>query len=146
VSPPAQAPPVIATRSRGVPWAAATLFAAVAAAAVLYAFNPAVYSFYPRCLFHATTGLHCPGCGALRGAHEFLHGHWLTALRLNAFVFALLPGMLALWLARRWRRGQRLRPSPLTLSAAQAAWCLAALLGFGILRNLPFYPFTLLAP
>ncbi len=33
---------------------------------VLYYFPPTEYSFYPRCWFHDSTGLYCPGCGATR--------------------------------------------------------------------------------
>lgn len=146
MSAPVNAPPVIGLRSRRALWGTAALVAASAGAAILYGFDPAHYAFYPRCLLHTTTGLHCPGCGALRGAHEFLHGRWLTALRLNPFVFGLLPCLFAVWLGRRWRAGQPLRLNQFQLSASSGWWFLGALLAFSILRNIPAYPFTFLAP
>ena len=81
-----------------------------------------------------------------RAIHELLHGHLLAALHLNALFVLALPvtgGMLA---ARAFARRQgRAWPSGL-----QKPWVLWALLGvvilFGIARNIPVYPFILLAP
>ena len=58
---------------------------------VLFIHDPAKSSLFPPCLFHALTGLHCPGCGSLRATHELLHGRLLSALRHNAFWVLLLP-------------------------------------------------------
>jgi hypothetical protein len=139
-------PPVILPRAGRARWWLAGAVAVVLGAWVLFRFDPVRYGFYPRCLFHATTGLHCPGCGALRGIHEFLHGHWLTALRLNALVFGLLPFLFARWCWQRWREREPLRPDLLPLSARSGWWMLGALLVFGVVRNIPVYPFSLLAP
>src|SRR5512135_2794851 len=70
-----------------------SLFAVVAmsAAAVLFCFDPAQFAFYPFCWFHRTTGLLCPGCGALRGLHQLLHGHIAAAFRLNPLLVLGLP-------------------------------------------------------
>lgn len=57
-------------------------------AIVLYTFDPSAYPFYPRCLFHALTGLDCPGCGATRAVHALLHGRIGEAFRYNAMLFA----------------------------------------------------------
>ena len=43
---------------------------------------------WPPCFFHDLTGLPCPTCGATRSAIEFLHGHFLGALRWNPLVFS----------------------------------------------------------
>ena len=113
--------------------------------AVLYAFDPAQHAFYPRCLFHVTTGLYCPGCGGLRGLHEWLHGHWLTALRLNFLAFGVVPLLVLIGLGEWCRRGQ-----PHRLAVWQRPWFTWLLVGmviaFGVLRNVPVVPFTLLAP
>jgi hypothetical protein len=113
--------------------------------AFLFAFDPARYGFYPRCFFHATTGLHCPGCGGLRGMHELLHGHWLTALRLNFLAFGVAPVLILIGLSERLHRGEPQRPS--VWERPWFLWLLAGLvLVFGVLRNVPLAPFTLLAP
>ena len=38
------------------------------------------------CLFRATTGYSCPGCGAQRALHSLMHGHFLEAIRYNYFL------------------------------------------------------------
>jgi hypothetical protein len=139
-------PPVILLRTQPARWWLAGGVAAALGVWVLFRFDPVRYAFYPRCLFHATTGLHCPGCGALRGVHELLHGHWLTALRLNALVFGWLPLLFVGWCWRCWRERERMQADLLRLSARSGWWMLGALLAFGVLRNLPVYPCTLLAP
>jgi Protein of unknown function (DUF2752) len=45
---------------------------------------------WPRCVFHDLTGRPCPTCGATRATTQFLHGHFLAALRWNPLVFAAL--------------------------------------------------------
>lgn len=87
-------------------------FALLPALALLYWFDPAQHGFYPRCQFHALTGLDCPGCGGLRATHALLHGDFAAAWRFNALFLVALPiGLVALsgaapaWLrafARRW--------------------------------------------
>lgn len=106
------------------------------AAAVLYCFDPAQVGFYPRCQFHALTGLQCPGCGGLRAVHALLHGHVASALRLNALLVAALPlgAGLAGW---RWSRRRR---CPEKHAPGAAAWLwilLAVVIAFGVMRNLP---------
>ena len=64
---------------------------AVGGAAILYRFDPATTHFYPRCVFHAMTGLQCPGCGTTRALHHLLHGDVTGAFRLNAMLFVAVP-------------------------------------------------------
>jgi Protein of unknown function (DUF2752) len=64
--------------------------ALAAGAIVLFAFDPSAYAFYPRCMFHALTGLDCPGCGATRAAHALLHGRVAEAFRFNPMLFAAI--------------------------------------------------------
>ena len=63
--------------------------------AVLFFFNPAQHGFYPICLFHALTGLNCPGCGGTRAAYQLLHGHLLRALQDNALFVLSLAALAA---------------------------------------------------
>jgi len=106
-----------------------------AAALVLFFLDPARSPFYPVCLFHRLTGLDCPGCGGLRALHQLLHGHLIAALRLNAFLVLSLP--LFVWLGFRWARCEMKNEPP---PAFRPVWLwvyLAALVAFGILRDLP---------
>jgi hypothetical protein len=103
---------------------------------VLYFFNPAESAFYPGCVFYKTTGLLCPGCGSLRALHQLLHGHILAALRFNALLVFSVPFTAALC---AWYVCRRLQSQPFALNL-KPAWLwlgFAALLLFGVLRNLP---------
>jgi hypothetical protein len=101
----------------------------------------------PKCVIHEWTGLHCPGCGGTRAFQALAHGDLIGALGMNPFgvgviVYLALLALRTSWEAafpdRHWRR--------LPFSD-RAAWGLVALLlVFTVLRNLPWWPFTLLAP
>ena len=128
-------------------WVAAALaIAPLAGAVVLFVFNPTEAWFYPFCVFHRITGLHCPGCGALRAGHALLHGRLMDALSYNLFVMLSLPLIGYEWLSMVSHavRGRRLPPLPLR---ASWVWGLViAIAVFTVLRNLPFAPFSWLAP
>ncbi len=107
----------------------------LAAAVVLYGFEPGVAWIFPPCPLHSLTGLHCPGCGSLRALHQLLHGHVGRAFGLNPILVISLPVLAFL----------RLRPA--LVYRPWFAWtCFGVLLAFGVLRNLPWWPFSLLAP
>jgi apolipoprotein N-acyltransferase len=117
--------------------AAPLLLAALASATLaLHFIDPVETRWLPFCLFHALTGLHCPGCGTTRALHLLAHGDLLGALRMNALAVSSIP-LLAYASARRIDLGRR----PRTIMAA-----LALAVAFAIARNVPAYPFELLAP
>jgi hypothetical protein len=114
--------------------APAFISAALAAAAglvLVYRFDPARVHFFPPCVFHALTGLQCPGCGSTRALHHLLHGDVAGAFRLNALLFAMPPFALA-------SRSQRFATSPATGWAA-----LAVVVGWWVVRNTALWPWPL---
>lgn len=128
----------------------------MAAAAVMVAVSDptAEGSFFPGCTFHRMTGLWCPGCGLTRGAHQLLHGQFLTAFGSNLFTpFALLAIVLTWW---AWVRRAFAMP-PSRASVALITWrdrlpqrsgalLLTVVVIYGVARNIPASPFTALAP
>ena len=58
--------------------------ATVVVLTLLYLFNPVETEYAPKCIFHAVTGLSCPGCGMQRFLHAFMHGNFLEAIQLHA--------------------------------------------------------------
>jgi Protein of unknown function (DUF2752) len=126
--------------------ALAALVAVPAGLVLLYRVPPTEQSYYPHCVFHTLTGLHCPGCGATRSLHALLHGDLAQAAAYNVLFLLLLP-LLVYWGSRTWWSLLTGRPMPtLRLSPWAYRLLLGALLAFWILRNLPFPPFNLLAP
>jgi hypothetical protein len=104
-------------------------------------------SLLPPCVFHRVTGLHCVGCGMTRATHAALNGRMFEAFAHNPLGMVLLPVALiaaALELLA-WARGKpggpRLRPGRRGLW-----WLVALIFAFWVLRNVPAWPFTLLAP
>ena len=132
-------PPKISTISSLKFFAGAVLgFAILCALAVLFLFNPATHGFYPACLFHAMTGLYCPGCGGTRAVYQLLHGRVLLALHDNAlFVLALVA--LAVWGARFAVRKSRNQRTFFQLHPKTLWMFLVVALAFTVLRNLPAF-------
>lgn len=108
---------------------------ALAAVATLFFVDPAESRIFAPCPFHLLTGYHCPGCGSLRAVHRLLHGDVAAALALNPLMVVSIPvlGLLAWkphWALKVW-----------------VPWAaLAILIAYGIARNIPAWPFHLLAP
>jgi len=115
----------------------------------IYTFNPVTQKilFFP-CPVYSYTGLYCPGCGNTRALHALVHFDFAGMLDYNLlfpFLFIILGWLLTgeylnLLLGRRvlWLPKQ-VHPVIIALS------CLAVA-AFTILRNVPVFPFTILAP
>lgn len=69
--------------------------AAIVGVVIVYRFDPTTAGFYPPCVFHALTGLQCPGCGTTRALYHLLHGDLAGALRLNAMAFVAVAAAAA---------------------------------------------------
>jgi hypothetical protein len=111
--------------------------AALAAGTVLFAIDPNEPGHYPTCPFLATTGLYCPGCGAMRAVHDLLHGDLAGALARNPLTVIAVPYLVVAWFT--WLRRSTGRPAPRSTTLPPwTIWTLLALvLAFGVLRNLP---------
>jgi hypothetical protein len=132
-------PPVLTVAERKDSfWIAMCALAAVVGTAVLFFLNPAEHGIFPRCLFHATTGLNCPGCGATRALHELAHGHVMAALQLNALLVVSLPLLAGLALRRAVLR-VRGQAGAFVVRPAWMWLFLGVALVFSVLRNLPAF-------
>ncbi len=127
-------------------FAAAGAGAMAGGSAVVAYFDPSTQHFFPVCPFYSITGFACPGCGLTRGFHALFLGDVPTALHFNAliFVWAVIFGYVGVSSILLAVRGKGL---PMWPTNPRFMWAfMIVLLAFGILRNLPFYPFTLLFP
>ncbi|MGL4399406.1 MAG: DUF2752 domain-containing protein [Luteolibacter sp.] len=128
-------------------WVACGVFGLAFAAFWLRENGPYRANGLPSCIFHHLTGLHCAGCGMTRAAYATLHGRLGEAFRLNPLGMVLLP-VASLGVGLEifgWMRGC---PPPFRMTFGKyGAWALGVtILGFWALRNVPAWPFTLLAP
>ncbi|MEJ7622505.1 MAG: DUF2752 domain-containing protein [Pyrinomonadaceae bacterium] len=108
--------------------------------------DPTKAGFFPPCPLLTLTGFACPGCGLTRGFHALFHGDIVPALDFNlllpvwAVVFTWVVVSLAL-LALRGRALPMWPTYPKVLSAF-----VVILICFGVLRNVPVWPLTILFP
>ena len=127
-------------------WLAAAGVATFAGGSAFVAyFDPTTTHIFPVCPLYALTGFACPGCGLTRGFHALFHGDVITALDFNALlpVWTVIFVWIAISLSLYAVRGKGLWMWP--TNPRFMSVFLFVLLTFGILRNLPFYPFNLLA-
>ena len=127
-----------------------TASAAVALAAgglsALYLLDPGSSDLYPPCPFLALTCFYCPGCGTLRALHQLTIGHPVAALDLNPLMVLLLP-FVAYFLASHAMLAVTGWPLRRFFVRPELIWALlGVVLVYWLLRNVPAYPFTLLAP
>lgn len=128
-------------------WRLLMAFGIAFSLAILYNFDPAsTTGIYPPSLVRKFTGFYCPGCGATRAMHQFLHGNWQTALSLNLLMVAFLIYIIYWSIALPVRIYLKIDlPTIILKTNAIKAIALIVIL-FGILRNIPIFPFSWLAP
>lgn len=94
------------TYKKGLPFILG-IAATVIVLTLLYLFNPVETEYAPKCVFHAVTGLSCPGCGMQRFLHAFLHGNILEAIQYNYMLIVLIPYLLFFGIERFILIGER---------------------------------------
>ena len=126
--------------------ASAVVAMAAGGLGVVYLLDPANSDLYPPCPSLALTGLYCPGCGTLRALHQLTRGHPVAALDLNPLMMLLLP-FVGYFLASHAMLAATGRPLKAYFVRPAVIWSLlGVVLVYWLLRNIPAYPFTLLAP
>lgn len=108
--------------------------------------NPQEVNFLPECPLHATTGFYCPGCGSQRATHQLLNFNIFGALQQNIlYLLSLLllgyhliiTGINTIFKKQFYNYIYHPK-TPLII--------LVLIIIFWVLRNIPYYPFNLLAP
>ena len=105
------------------------------ACVIAYIFDPTETTWLPKCYLHEYTGILCAGCGNTRALHALLHGRIAESIGYNLLLIPL--GVMFFILL--WKPNITARPGFL--------WGVIIILFlFTVLRNIPYYPFTLLVP
>ena len=111
------------------------VLAVVAILLLLRRYPPEEYAFWPRCVLYNLTGIYCPGCGNTRALAALIRGDLAECFSKNALLVPLMLCILA---------------AVLSPKLARKTWFAIAVLSvvvlFFVMRNLPWYPFSLLAP
>lgn len=134
--------PPVATRLT----AAAGAIALAAGTFFVAFFDPSKSTFFPVCPLYSLTGFACPGCGLTRGFHELAHGRIIPALDFNFLipVWTVIGVYVFASLVLHAIRGRGL---PMWPTWPRFLWVfMIVLLAFGVLRNIPVWPFTILFP
>ena len=115
-------------------------------AVLFFVLNPAEHEVFPRCLFNSITGYYCPGCGSQRAIHSLLHLNFAGVVSNN---FLFIPAMLLIiyhYLFPYFNRFFNWK-LPNIFYFKSTPWIIfAVVILFWVLRNIPFYPFSALAP
>lgn len=114
--------------------------------AILYFFINPSFAFFPKCPLYATTSIYCPGCGSQRALHDLLHlnikeviGHNILFLfGLAVLIYHLTIQFLNKFYGKNIKNYLYHKNTPIII--------LVIVIVFWILRNIPIYPFNLLAP
>lgn len=133
------------SRTKRITIAALSVTAASVFVAFLY------YVFYIKgngliCITYELTGFYCPGCGMGRASLCLLHGDFIGAVKNNPFIFLLILVLiyilsrLADWAITGKNHIDKHIPPKALMSI------LIVLMIFGVLRNIPIFPFTALTP
>jgi len=114
--------------------------------AVLYFFIDPSLNLFPRCPLYSTTGVYCPGCGSQRALHDFLHLDFMGVIGHNVlFLFGIVVllyhytilGLNTFFSKNHFNLVYHKRTPIIVLIIVVVYW---------IIRNIPYYPFNLLAP
>ena len=101
-------------------------------------FDPAEYSFFPKCPFLQVTGLQCSGCGSQRAIHQLMQLNVGGAMRANPLVVIAIPYVIVGLLLDAYGASQgfarMLRDKILGETAIKIIF--VTIVTFGILRNI----------
>lgn len=108
----------------------------VAAVAIYGLFDPARYSFFPKCPFLMLTGgLRCPGCGSQRAIHSLLHLQFKEAFLFNPLVIISIPFLILLAAAALTKESHPEFYNRINAGAVSKV-LLAIVIGWWIFRNI----------
>ena len=115
-------------------------------AVLFFVLNPDQHSIFPRCIFNSVTGYYCPGCGSQRAIHDLLH---LNIAGVVSHNILFIPAFLLIfyhYLAPVVNRIFTWK-LPNIFYYKSTPWIIFGIvILFWILRNISYYPFSVLAP
>ena len=115
-------------------------------AVLFFDLDPAKHNIFPRCLFNSVTGYYCPGCGSQRAIHSLLHFDIAGVVSYNILFIPAFLLIIYHYLHPVLNRFFEWKLHNIFYFKSTPWIIFGFVLAFWILRNLPFYPFSVLAP
>ncbi|MCF6279035.1 MAG: DUF2752 domain-containing protein [Flavobacteriaceae bacterium] len=120
------------------------LFIGMIIAILYFYFNRS--TFFLKCPLYTTTGVYCPGCGSQRAFHSLLHLNFKEVIQYNIlFLAGIILGVyhysifaINFLFSKKFKSILSQKKAPIII--------LMLVIVFWFLRNIPVYPFTILAP
>lgn len=122
-----------------------------AACFLVYKTDPSKTPLTPPCSFYYFTGLYCPGCGMTRAMHAALHLKFGEAFSYNLLwplIIIFISVSFYLWYYFLITGKNAFTHFNMFFKehSSRGYIIVIILFAFWILRNIPFYPFNMLAP
>lgn len=106
---------------------------------ILYLFHISV-----PCFFKLATHLNCPGCGVSRMCISLTHGHVRSAFYYNQLLIFLFPVAVPYYIFFQIRYIRTGQTQPAAIETKIITFIVILLIVYGIIRNMPFWPYPLL--
>lgn len=122
------------------------LLVIIGVAVLFFVLDPNKHEIFPQCLFHSLTGGYCPGCGSQRALHSLLHFRIPDVISYN---FLFLPAALLILYHYTYpilNKAFNWKLPNIFYKKITPRIIFAVVILFWIARNLPWYPFNILAP
>jgi len=108
--------------------------------------NPNEVDFLPKCPFYVFTGFYCAGCGSQRATHQLLNLNIIGVLQQNIFFLFVLLMLLYQLIVSSINKYSSKKVYNYIYHPKAPIIVLVIIILFWVLRNIPYYPFNLLAP
>jgi hypothetical protein len=122
------------------------LIVIIGLAVLFFILDPSKSPIFPRCIFNSLTGLYCPGCGSQRAIHSLLHLDFAGVVHYNFLFFPAILLTIYHYLRPLLNRIFKWK-LPNIFYYKNTPWIiLGVVVVFWIARNIPVFPFNVLAP
>lgn len=111
-----------------------------------YNINPSNVNYLPKCPLFLTTGIYCPGCGSQRATHHLLNFNLFGILQQNVLYLIGLVVLGYHFIILSINFGLNKNYYNYLYHPKTPVILFVIIIIFWILRNIPKYPFNLLAP
>ena len=122
------------------------LFLFIVVIVFYFTIDPNEVDFMLKCPLYKTTGIYCPGCGSQRATHHLLHFNFDKALQSNVLFILGIPIVSYHYAIPIVNSTFNTKYQSIFDSTRNLVVLLVLIIIFWVLRNIPQYPFTLLAP